>query len=177
MKTIKYIAFYSILSSLFLTSCTSGDDNVDTEPPVIILNAPVEGAKLEAGKDIHFDMDLTDNVALGTYNVDIHDNFDGHTHGKGVSIQSIEVRHDDHDHENDSRKAFKFNRTWDDIFGKKNDHVHQHDIVIDKDAKRGNYHFVVKVVDKAGNQSMVFRNIEIVDPGQGDSGHDHDHAH
>ncbi|MTG96776.1 DUF4625 domain-containing protein [Myroides sp. BIT-d1] len=180
MKTIKYIAFSFVLSSAFLTSCTAGDDNVDTEPPVVILNAPAEGAKLEAGKDIHFDMDLSDNEALGSYNVDIHNNFDGHNHGGGNHTHSLTVLHDDHDHdhdeENEGRTPFRFNRTWDDIYGKKNDHIHHHEIVIDKDAKRGKYHFVVKVVDKAGNQSMVFRNIEIVDPGNG-SGHDHDHDH
>lgn len=177
MKTIKYIAFYSILSSLFLTSCTSGDDNVDTEPPVIVLTGPKEGAKLEAGKDVHFAMDVSDNVALGSYNIDIHDNFDGHGHN------SLSVRHsdstsgDDHNHDNNGKVKFKFNRTWDDIHGKRNDHVHHHEIIIKEDAMRGPYHFVVKVVDKAGNQSMVFRNVEIVDPGQGDNEHDHDHAH
>ncbi|MEC4113019.1 DUF4625 domain-containing protein [Myroides pelagicus] len=178
MKTIKYIAFYSLLASAFFTSCTSSDDNLDTEPPVVDLIAPADGAKLEAGKDIHFDMNVSDNVALATYNVDIHGNFDGHGHGDGNHTHSITVLAGDHTHdaENEARKEFKFNETWDDIYGKKNDNVHHHKIIIAADAKRGNYHFAVKVLDKAGNQTMVFRNIEIVDPGHGDGG-DHSHHH
>lgn len=184
MKNLKYISLLSIASVFTFTSCTSGDDNVDTEKPVVILNAPVEGAKLQAGKDVHFDMDLSDNEALGSYNVDIHNNFDGHDHTghndtKAFSVILADDHDHDHDHdeENEARNPFKFNRTWDDIYGLRNTHVHQHEIVIAKDAKRGAYHFVVKVVDKAGNQTMVFRNIEIVDPIEGEDGHDHDHDH
>lgn len=170
MKTLKYIAIVALASAF--TSCSSSDDSVDTEKPVIVLNAPEEGAKLEAGKDVHFDMEVSDNEALGSYNVDIHNDFDGHTHG-------IVAMAEDHDHEdeNEHRTPFQFNKTWDNIYGKKNDDVHHHEIIIPADAKRGKYHFVVKVLDKAGNQEMVYRNIEIVDPGEGNSDHDHDHDH
>lgn len=184
MKTVKNIFVLSILSIVGFSSCTTGDDGIDTEKPVVILNAPVEGAKLEAGKDIHFDMELSDNIALGSYKVDIHSNFDGHDHGSHNESHSIVVLHDDHDHddddENDNRKAFKFFRVWDDIYGQRNANVHHHEIVIPADVKRGAYHFMVQVLDKAGNQTMVFRNIEIVGPGEGNSGHDHeegDHDH
>lgn len=172
MKTLKYIAIVALVSAF--TSCSSDDNSsVDTEKPVIILNAPGEGAKLEAGKDIHFDMEVSDNVALGSYNIDIHNDFDGHTH----SLVAMAEEDHDHEDENEHRTPFQFNKTWDNIKGKKNDDVHHHEIVIPTDAKRGNYHFVVKLLDQAGNQQMVYRTVEIVDPGEGDSDHDHDHDH
>lgn len=182
MKTVKNIFVLSILSIVGFSSCTTGDDGIDTEKPVVILNAPIEGARLEAGKDIHFDMELSDNEALGSYKVDIHGSFDGHEHGGDNHAHSIAVLHDDHDdhdhdEENEARKAFKYQHVWDDIFGLRNAHVHHHEIVIPADAKRGSYHFMVQVLDKAGNQTMVFRNIEIVGPGEADGGHDHDHDH
>ncbi len=181
MKSIKNIFVLSILSVVGFSSCTTGDDGIDTEKPVVILNAPAEGARLEAGKDIHFDMELSDNEALGSYKVDIHGNFDGHEHGGENHTHSIVVLHDDHDHdhdqENELRTPFKYQHVWDDIFGQRNAHVHHHEIVIPADAKRGSYHFMVQVLDKAGNQSMVFRSIEIVGPGEGEGGHDHDHDH
>ncbi len=173
MKKIKYISALSVISLFVLGSCSS-DSSVDTEKPVIILNAPEEGAKLAAGSDIHFDMEVSDNVALGSYNIDIHDDFDGHNHGtESTSVLKNVVQNIDESQENATRVSFVYNHTWTDIVGKRNDHVHHHEIVIAKDAKRGKYHFVVKVLDKAGNQSMEFRTIEIVDPEDAD--HDHNH--
>ncbi len=173
MKKIKYISVLSAISLFVLGSCSS-DSSVDTEKPVIVLNAPAEGAKLAAGSDIHFDMEVSDNEALGSYNVDIHNDFDGHNHGSdSASILKFVVKHSDDSPENETRVPFVYNKTWTDIAGKKNDHVHHHEIIIDKDAKRGNYHFVVKVLDRAGNQSMEFRTIQIVDPEEAD--HDHNH--
>lgn len=172
MRKIQYLAVASLASVFAFTSCSS-DDNTDTEKPVVDLIAPAEGAKLEAGKDIHFDMVVSDNDGLASYNVDIHNNFDGHNHSGG----------DTHTHAVNAVKAdeaegkpFAFNKTWS-LDGVKNDKIHHHEIVIDANAKPGNYHFVVKVLDKSGNQTMEFRNIEIVPDGEGDGGHDHDHDH
>ncbi len=171
MKKLQYLAIASIASVFTFTSCSS-DDNTDTEKPVVDLVAPAEGAKLEAGKDIHFDMVVSDNDGLASYNVDIHNNFDGHNHSGG----------DNHTHALGVKevaaegKPFAFNKTWD-LGGVKNDKIHHHEIIIDANAKPGDYHFVVKVLDKSGNQTMVFRNIEIVAAGEGDGDHDHDHDH
>ncbi|MCC9042424.1 DUF4625 domain-containing protein [Myroides sp. M-43] len=173
MKQLKFILSISLLSSVLFTSCLKSDGDIDTEKPVIKLNAPVEGAKLEAGKDIHFDMDLSDNIALGSYDIDIH-SAEGHSHTHGVTIKEVDHDHDhEEDPENAHRKSFKYKNSWDDIYGQRNAHIHHHEIVIDKDAKRGEYHFVVKVLDKAGNQAMEFRTVNIVNPGEGDHEHKH----
>ncbi|APA91928.1 DUF4625 domain-containing protein [Myroides sp. ZB35] len=178
MKQLKYIASVTLLSSILFTSCLKSDSDVDTQKPVIVLNAPEEGANLEAGETIHFDMDVSDNIALGSYDIDIH-SAEGHTHTHSVSVRHADHDHD-HDHddeENAHRKSFKYKNSWDDIYGQRNAHIHHHEILIDKEAKRGEYHFVVKVLDKAGNQAMEFRTVNIVNPGEGDHDHDHDHAH
>lgn len=177
MKKNKYISALSIISLFMLGSCSS-DSSVDTEKPVIILNAPEEGARLAVGTDIHFDMEVSDNVALGSYNIDIHDDFDGHNHAaESAFMLKNSIQNIDESPDNDTRVPFVYNHTWTDISGKRNDHVHHHEIVIAKDAKRGKYHFVVKVLDKAGNQSMEFRTIYIVDPEDADHDHDHEHNH
>lgn len=168
MKKIQYLAVVSIASLFAFTSCSS-DDNTDTQKPVVDLVAPKEGSKLEAGKDIHFDMLVSDNEGLGSYNVDIHNNFDGHGHSGDNHTHAIKAVVE--------TKPFAYNNTWD-LGGVKNDQIHHHEIVIAADATPGKYHFAVKVLDKAGNQTMVFRNIEIVPSGEGDGGdHDHDHDH
>ena len=172
MKNISYIGVLSLLFCMF--SCTVSDEDSDTQKPVVELIAPVEGQKYEAGEDLHFEMEISDNIGLASYNVDIH-SAEGHTHGtEEVGDHGEDHDHDhDHDSENDSRQSFKLNRTWDDSYGLKNDHVHNHEIVIPHDAKRGKYHFVVKVLDLSGNQTMVYRTIEIVDLGHGDEEHHH----
>ncbi|WP_410878213.1 DUF4625 domain-containing protein [Myroides sp. DW712] len=169
MRKIQYLAVISMVSAFAFTSCSS-DDSTDTQKPEVNLIAPKEGAKLEVGKDIHFDMEVSDNEGLGSYNVDIHNNFDGHGHSGENHTHAISTLAVD-------TKPFAYNKTWD-LGGKKNDDVHHHEIIIAADATPGKYHFVVKVLDKAGNQTMVFRNIEIVPQGEGDGGdHDHDHDH
>lgn len=165
MKKIQYLAIVTIASLFTFTSCSS-DDNADTQKPEVNLVAPAEGAKLEAGKDIHFDMIVSDNEGLGSYNVDIHDNFDGHDHSGENHTHALKAVVE--------TKPFTYNNTWQ-LGGVKNDNIHHHEIVIAENATPGKYHFAVKVLDKAGNQTMVFRNIEIVASGEGDHDHDHDH--
>jgi len=173
MKRHLYLAVVSLASLFAFASCSS-DDSTDTQKPEIDLVAPKDGTKVEAGKDIHFDMIVSDNEGLRSYNVDIHNDFDGHTHGDthshGIKAAVVET------------KPFIFNKTWD-LNGVKNDKIHHHEIVVAENATPGKYHFVVKVLDVSGNQSMVVRSIEVVPQGEGDhdhdheGDHDHDHAH
>ena len=53
---------------------------------------------------------------------------------------------------------FVFNRSYD-VSGKKNVHVHHHDIVIPEDATPGDYHLMVYCTDAAGNETHIARNI------------------
>ncbi|WP_430614939.1 DUF4625 domain-containing protein [Flavobacterium sp. JP2137] len=168
MKTLK-TAYILALGAIFsLSSCSSDDNNVDTQKPKIDLVAPKEGAVLPAGKDVHFDMEVSDNVMLASYKVEIHNNFDNHNHSTALSAKA-----------DGELVAFTFNRVWS-LEGQKNADVHHHDIVIPANAKRGNYHFIVYVLDKAGNEEKVARNIVIgepQEPGSPEDNHDHDHAH
>lgn len=173
MKKFLNIVSVVVLSSVCFTSCLKNDSDIDTEKPVIKLNAPENEEAIEVGSSIHFDMDVSDNIALGSYDIDIH-SADGHTHTHSVVLAEGDHDHE-HDPENDARKAFKYKNSWDDIRGLKNAHIHHHEIEIPEDAKRGEYHFVVKVLDAAGNQAMEYRTIDIVDKGQG--GGDHGHTH
>ncbi|MDR0229678.1 MAG: DUF4625 domain-containing protein [Flavobacteriaceae bacterium] len=177
MKKLINIASVIVFSSVCFTSCLKSDGDIDTEKPVIKLNAPTNEEAIEVGSSIHFDMDVSDNIALGSYDIDIH-SAAGHSHAHSVSMLADDHDHDhdhDHDPENEARTAFKYKNSWDDIRGQRNAHIHHHEIVIPEDAKRGEYHFVVKVLDAAGNQAMEYRTIDIVDKGKGDGDHGHTH--
>ncbi len=151
MRTTIILSAALAASALLLTSC--GDDKGDTTPPVIQLHAPAEGANLRIGNSggIHFDMDLSDNEALGSYTIEIHID-DGHSHTRA------DAGTDD----------FFFKKTWTDIAGMKNKNVHHHEIVVPPDATPGAYHFIVYCADRSGNESHAVRNIVLSIDGEDD---------
>ncbi len=146
--------FAALFVAATLTSCESDGD---TTKPVIDLTSPAEDEVLGAtGEGIHFDMELSDDVALASYKVEIHNNFDGHEHTKSDdSSETVD---------------FAYTNTWTDIAGQRNATIHHHEIVIPADATHGDYHFIVYCVDEAGNESYVVRNVTIEEEGE-----DHDH--
>lgn len=159
---MKKIAILVVMIAIGFTSCSKSDDQPDTEKPQIDLHAPTDGAKIEAGDShgIHFDMEVSDNVGLQSYKVDIH-SAKGHTHSMGLRTL-------------DQHADWAFEKTWD-LGGQRNAMIHHHEIVVPEDAEPGEYHFVVYVLDVSGNQSMAFSTVEVVGQGEGD--HDHDHTH
>ncbi|WP_329905261.1 DUF4625 domain-containing protein [Porphyromonas pogonae] len=139
-KILMASLFATILFGTVFTSCSK--DDIDSEKPKINLIEPENGDKLQIGKDVHFEMDLSDNVMIKSYKIDIHNNFDNHSHGKA-----------------EEGKPFQFNKTWE--VGQKTAHVHHHDIVIPAGVKPGKYHFMVYCVDTSGNESFVVRDVEL----------------
>ncbi|MFY0598953.1 MAG: DUF4625 domain-containing protein [Cyclobacteriaceae bacterium] len=117
---------------LFAVSCDSDDDQVDTTAPTITLNEPENGERFAAGGTLHFDAVFEDDIALATYNVDVHNNFDGHSHGR-IAVAE-----------------FDFEQSYT-ISGRLFD-THE-DITISTDATAGPYDFVVKAIDAAGNST------------------------
>lgn len=77
-----------LLPLLFLglmNSCSTGDDHaIDTEKPIVDISYgqgfPKACERLERGKTYTFRAQLSDNDALASYSLDIHHNFDHHTH-------------------------------------------------------------------------------------------------
>lgn len=154
MKTNKFYSVIFLLAVVLVFNACS-DDSGDTTKPVIVLNAPVEGAVLKIGSDIHLDMDLSDNEMLSSYKIEIHNNMEN-PHDHGTTKTKMEY--------------FSLNKSWD-VPGKKNTHVHHHDIIIPENAIEGPYHFIVYCTDAEGNESYVARNIVLSHDGQ--SGHEH----
>lgn len=162
MKTKFYLPIICLLAmaSFVLTSCDKDEDS-DTTKPLIQLHEPEEGQALQIGNvhGIHFDMDLTDDVMLKSYKIDIHSNFDNHPHSRSNDAGNAET------------VVFTFNRSYD-VSGQKTAHVHHHDIVIPANATPGAYHLMVYCTDAAGNESYIARNIVLSNDVE-----DEDHHH
>ncbi len=144
MKKFNILFVLSIVFAFAFTSCDD-DEMADTTSPVIELDEPEDGDELLIGGNVHFECDFSDNVKLGSYMIEIHSNFDGHSHKARTRATGEE--------------PFFFKKSYDDIAGLRNAHVHHHDVFIPENVTPGNYHLVVYCTDAAGNQSLVARDI------------------
>ncbi|MDR1526957.1 MAG: DUF4625 domain-containing protein [Dysgonamonadaceae bacterium] len=114
-------------------------EDSDTTRPVINLIEPAEDDVLQIGNSngIHFEAEFSDDEALASYKVDIHPDFDGHTHTRS----------------SDETVDFEFNQSWP-ISGR-NAPIHHHEIKIPENATPGDYHLMVYCTDVAGNESYI----------------------
>ncbi len=162
----------TIFASITLLSCLAlataftacKKEPTDTTKPVIDLIAPEDHSMYLTGDEngVHFEMNLSDNDLVKSYKIDVHNNFDGHSHARDLRLGD------------DKTKPFSFNKEY--TVNQRNAHIHHHDIKIPADATPGEYHLLVYCVDRSGNESMVARTIILVQDTSGDH-HDHDHDH
>jgi hypothetical protein len=131
---------YLFILSVIVASCSSDDnDPVDVTTPQIDMQEPHNGDSFGAGGSIAFDAIFTDDVELGSYSIDVHDNLDGHQHGRiaqTMNDPSLE------------RWIFKRNYPFPDGSSM---YEAQETVGISENAMAGPYHFIVQAVDKAGN--------------------------
>jgi hypothetical protein len=131
-----------LFSMIFMYRCSLGDGGpVDVTAPTIEVHEPGAGAYLEAGSYINFEAIFKDDFELGSYSIDIHDNFDGHSHGRIARTGT-----------DPSLVKWSFKRSYTIpegmiIFVAQ----HDDDIEVAANAMAGPYHFIVQAVDKAGN--------------------------
>jgi len=188
MKKSLLIAAIVLKAVFGLVSCES--ESLDNEKPVVKIVSPMDDELVKPGSGIHFEVELSDNVALASYKVNIHGAFDGHGHGDG---------HDDMGTRSATSRAVtdsvEFTRTWlesdfialgqEPIAGKRNAIVHHHHIVIPATVTRtidgeekelplreGHYHFMVFCTDQSGQESFASTEI-VISYDADDSNHIH----
>ncbi|SIS46967.1 protein of unknown function [Zobellia uliginosa] len=156
--TLKHFYF---LSLILLTAACSSDDSIDKdqEKPTISVNYtagfPQGCAMLTKGETYNFRAMVTDNQALAAYSIDIHHNFDHHTHDDQVAecdlgaikspvnplifIENYTV--------DEGLTSYEFNIP----------------VTIPDDIDAGDYHCSYSVTDKTGWQSRTSIDIKIVE--------------
>jgi hypothetical protein len=141
------IVLIALAFTTFFSSCTK-DDN-DTTPPVIVLIEPADDDTLFIGHEVHLDMELSDDVKLKSYKIDIHSNLDGHDHTKSATANA----------------TWSFTKSWD-LSGLRNTDIHHHEIIVPTEINgvpiaAGDYHFAVYCTDEAGNESKVIIDVVV----------------
>lgn len=137
----RQILIILILSSIFTGCIFSGSDLIDITAPEIDVHEPHERDELAAGEFITFDATFMDDLELGSYSIDVHDNLDGHGHGRIAQPKDDPAL---------DRWIFKKNYSIPEgyiMFAAQ----HDDDIEIPENAMAGPYHFIVQAVDRAGN--------------------------
>ena len=147
-----------VLSALFLLTACGEDEQpaIDLDYPEIVVTEnsfPVQCSVLERGAKIQFRALFRDNAELGGYSLDIHHNFDHHTHSTEVN-----------DCESDPVKAavdpLLFIQTYTIPTGLSK-YGAEAEIDIPLDIDPGDYHLMIRVTDKEGWQTIQGLSIKI----------------
>ncbi len=130
-------------------SCSK--DEVDDEPPVINMNEshhyPQACDTVYVGETFTFMATFTDNQELGAYSIDIHHNFDHHSH----STEAEECEPDPP--KTPTEDVFLFIQSYT-ISEGLTTYEAEVNIEIPANADTGDYHFFVALTDKEGWQTI-----------------------
>lgn len=140
---MKKVFLFISAGILLLSACKKDKkEEVDNQKPSITVNKPSTNALAKSGSDFEIDIQFHDNMNLSQYKLEIHPNFDGHTHGKT---------------ENESTAPWE----WDtivNISGK--EHQAKFKIKVPMNVQAGNYHFMAMCTDQNGFEAP-FKVIDI----------------
>lgn len=156
MKKIRFIITIVVLA--FITSCSSDKAEIDSEYPVIDITGtnafPIQCSTISRGQTITFKATFNDNVALGSYSLDIHHNFDHHTHSTEVTTCEMEAV-------KKPVKPMLFINNYTIPDGVKT-YEATAQITIPADVDPGDYHFMIRLTDKEGWQTLKGLSIKIL---------------
>ncbi len=154
----KNILSLSLLCALCACSSSDDNDSLDMSQPVIseqgITANPVECQLYHPGDVIPFHYVFTDDVELGNFNIEIHNNFDHHTHSGSAIECELETRKEA------GVKAWVFNQDYT-IPAGQHTYNARVDIQIPADAEVGDYHFMIRLTDRAGWQQLKAVSIKV----------------
>ncbi|UKT64269.1 DUF4625 domain-containing protein [Pedobacter mucosus] len=155
----KPLICFSLIAILFAGSCKKDEQAaIDTEYPVIDVTAttafPKQCSVIKRGESFSFRALLSDNTALGSVSVDIHHNFDHHSHSTevaGCDMGSVKT----------PLKPFLLIQSYPIPAGLGKFEIDQK-ITVPADVDLGDYHFLIRLTDKEGWQTIKGLSIKII---------------
>lgn len=140
------------LSLCALYACSGTDMTYPVITSIGVPN-PIDCQVYKRGESIKFSYVFTDDTELGSFNIEIHNNFDHHTHGTSSAECEMEAK-------KNPVNPWVYNQdfvipqgttTYDADF----------EINIPADADAGDYHFMIRLTDRAGWQQIKAMGIKI----------------
>ena len=154
----KRLIYFCLTVAVLAGACKKDNvQDIDTEYPVIDITAdnafPKQCSMVKRGEKLIFRARLNDNVALGSVSVDIHHNFDHHAHSTEVeSCELAPVKI--------PLKPFLLIQSYNIPENLKTYEVQQ-EISVPADIDPGDYHFMIRVTDEAGWQTIKGLSIKV----------------
>lgn len=150
---------YMLLPLLCALAACSTD--TDTSMPEILsageATAPLNCQVYPRGGAIFFDYLFKDDKELGAYHIEIHNNFDHHTH----STEADECHHEgEEEPENEPVKPWIFNKDFPIPAGSTSFEAKQ-TIPVPADVDPGVYHFMIRLTDRSGWQQLKSVSIRV----------------
>ena len=149
---MKYSALsLPLLCALCACSGSGDSESKDMSQPIIsdegIVANPTECLQYNLGEVIPFHYVFVDDEELGSFNIEIHNNFDHHTHSGSAVECDMDAKKEA------GEKAWVYNRSFIIPAGQKT-YTARFDIPIPDDAETGDYHFMIRLTDRAGWQQL-----------------------
>jgi len=142
------------LSMMFFVLFSCGEkENRDMQKPEIQIIFPQNCIQLQHGRSFTFRAQFSDNAELGSYNIEIHNNFDRHSH----STDNVECEPGDR---KTPVNAWVFNQNYAIPAGQKVFKA-SNEIAVPADIDAGDYHFMVRLTDKSGWQQLAAVSVKI----------------
>ncbi len=160
MKILKF-TFLLLFLLIGLVSCDKGKD-IDNEKPAINNNVtgsfPVNCDTLYFGESFTMKVRFTDNAELGSYSINIHNNFDHHSH-------STEVEECNMDPVKEPVNPYVFIQDYD-IPAGLSEYVTDLTIPVPSDCcglyDEGDYHFFISLTDAEGWSAQKGLSVKMV---------------
>lgn len=161
----KNLFYILALGAMVIGFAACENKSIDTTLPVIdeATFLPADCDIYYLGDTIFVHFTCSDDVELGNFNIEIHNNFDHHTHGtSGVDCdeeehEGEEHHHDegeDHHHDHESVEgAWVFNQDYAITPGLTTATL-DISIAVPDDVLEGDYHFMLRLTDRAGWQTI-----------------------
>lgn len=144
--------------SIFALAAVSCSKDKDLRKPEIVASEEASPQNCQAykkGTVIPFRSTFLDDRELGNFNIEIHNDFDHHTHSTEAGDCKL-----------DARKApvnpWVYNRDFTIPAGRKIFQA-ELEIPIPSDADPGDYHFMIRLTDKSGWQQLKSVTLKLTD--------------
>lgn len=86
---MKFLKIFLLTAVVSISMISCNENEIDTEKPNIDLSIadafPINCDTIYLGETFTMKLKFTDNVELGSYSIDIHNNFDHHSHSTEMS--------------------------------------------------------------------------------------------
>jgi len=156
MKNLILIVSIGCMVSFMFWGCEK-EPVKDNEKPVINMETsgafPLPCDTLFKGDNFVFKAVFADNVELGSFNLELHQNFDHHTHGSHVETCEF-------DPVKEPVNPFYYNKSYTIPPGLTSYNA-QIEVPIPADVDTGDYHFMVKLTDKEGWQAWQSVSVKV----------------